>query len=148
MACEDKDHYSRLLEIKSMGSKSYRMLAREGLEKSYIVQVSSYLRATKLPEAVVVCKNKDTSDLAELVVKEDKAAVDAALIKIDAVIDSKVPEDVIYNYGPNDEGKLSWVCAYCPYIKQCWKDYEPIEYDERKWRLNGDYKNLPEIPKI
>lgn len=141
-ACVDRTHYSRLLEIKSMGSKSYRLLRREGLEKSYLVQVSSYLRATKLPEATVLCKNKDTSDLAELTVKEDKCSVDEALVRIDSVLDSKAPDSVQRMYGPNEEGALPWQCNYCPFVKICYAKYDPVETEDHKVVLRGDYMEL------
>lgn len=141
--CSDPAHVERLLEVKSMSSKGFRMLKYEGLEKSYIAQVSCYLKATNLQEALVICKCKDTSDLAELTLQRDDKLVDECLEKFDSVIDSKAPEDVLYSYRPKEDGSLPWQCGYCPYWQTCWAAFKPIEKQAHKLVLQGDYKDIP-----
>jgi hypothetical protein len=138
--CQDTSHATRLLEIKSMSSTGFRMLHREGLEKSYQTQVSCYLKALNLEEAIVICKCKDTSELAELVIKRDDQLVADALARYDTVVDSKYPSMVERMYGPKEDGSLPWNCGYCPFWAECWKDFKPVEKLAHKVVLMGDYK--------
>jgi hypothetical protein len=140
-ACNDSSHCSYLLEVKSMSSTGYRMLGREGLEKSYIAQVSCYLKALDLQKCLVVCKCKDTSELTELLIERDDKLVADCLAKFDRVLDAKVPDSVQRSYGPTENGSLPWNCGYCPYWQTCWKDYDPVEPLPHKLKLHGDYKN-------
>lgn len=116
------------------------MLKYDGLEKSYVTQVSCYLKALDLQEAIVVCKCKDTSDLEELTLKRDDALVEEALIRYDLVIDSKAPLEVQRMYGPKEDGALPWQCGYCPFTKDCWAEMKPVEKQPHKYVLMGDYK--------
>ncbi len=139
--CKDGEHKERLLEIKSMSATGFRMLRKEGLEKSYICQVSCYLKALDLQEAVVICKCKDTSDLQELILRRDDEQVAEALQKIDLVLDSTTPDMVQRMYAANESGKLPWQCAYCPYVALCWEKYLPEQVGPNQWVLRGDYLN-------
>jgi hypothetical protein len=141
--CTDPKHESKLLEVKSMSSKGFRALKWEGLEKSYVAQVSAYLMATGLREAIVVAKCKDTSELEELTLGRNDALVNECLEKFDSVIDASTPEDVSCSYRPNEGGALPWQCGYCPYWQTCWAAYKPIEKQAHKIVLTGDYKDIP-----
>lgn len=138
--CRNPDHYSRLLEIKSMGSTSWRINKREGLDRSYQAQVSGYLKATGLKDAVVLMKNKDTSDLREIVMTLDEKLLDERLAIVDQVLDSTTPDMVQREWRANDDGELPWHCGYCPYVRTCWKDFKPREVETHKWVLDGDYR--------
>lgn len=140
--CTDPSHSTRLLEIKSMSSNGFRALKREGLERSYIVQVCAYLRACNLQEALVLVKNKDTSDLKELVITRDDKLVDENLAKLDQVLDSTTPDSVQRMYAPNEDGALPWNCGYCPYWATCWAEAGPVENEAHKITLTGDYREL------
>lgn len=140
--CRNQDHYSRLLEIKSMGSVSWRINKKEGLDRSYEAQVSGYLKATGLKDAVVLCKNKDTSDLREVVITLNEKLLEERLQIVDQVLDGEAPELSNREYGPDEGGSLPWNCGYCPYWRTCWKDYGPVENEPKKIKLTGNYKEL------
>lgn len=106
----------------------------------YRAQVSAYLKATGLKDAVVLVKNKDTSDLREQVLTCDEKLLDERLRKLDEVLDSDTPDKVQREYGPDEDGALPWQCSYCSFVKTCWKDYQPIQEAEHKWILAGSYK--------
>jgi hypothetical protein len=142
--CLDAGHHTRLLEIKSMGRFGFERLSatakNNGIEESYLVQISCYLRALNLDECVFIAKCKDTSDLFECVVRRDDALVDAALLRYDEVFDSADPNSVQRMYGPSEKGWLPWNCGYCPFTQVCWEKYMPREWRPHKWVLDGDYK--------
>ena len=139
--CKNPEHVTRLLEIKSMSSIGYRMLAKEGLERSYQTQISCYLQALGLSEAIVLCKCKDNSDLTELVYKRNDQLVIEALERFDKVLDSPTPESVYREVEVKDEGELHWRCTYCAFTATCWREFKPAQTGPNKWHLEGDYRN-------
>lgn len=106
-----------LIEIKSMSSYAFE----EGdIEDSYQAQMSGYMRALGLVEALFLCKNKNTGDVSERIYRIDNDLLDRRLQAVDKIIASKTPFQVERSYGANNKGRLDWHCAYCPWWSKCW----------------------------
>lgn len=130
----DDDGPAMLFEFKSMSVYGFKDFLAGKIDDSYLAQASGYMLGSGLEDALFLAKNKNTSDMAEMLVKRDDALLNKRLIVLDSVLDSKRPEDVPREYGPKkgDKGELQWQCGYCPFWKICWEKRNPKEVDEHK----------------
>ena len=112
------DDRRMLLEIKSMSSYAFD---EDDIEASYQAQMSGYMSALGLEDALFVSKNKDTADLHERIYHIDKELVARRLEAIDKIVSSKAPNMVERSYGADKRGRLDWHCAYCPHWQPCWE---------------------------
>ncbi len=134
--CQDKDHFSMLLEVKSMNDRGFSELKRTGeLSMEYASQTSAYLRATGLQAAVILAKNKNTGEMLRLVYQCDAKLLDARLQVLHSVLASEQPEAVSREYGPNGDGKLPWHCGYCPHTMLCWRENGVVMKGPHKYEL-------------
>ena len=134
--CQDPTHYDMLLEVKSMNDRGFSELVKtETIGLEYACQVSGYLAALKLNEALILAKNKNTGEMAEFVYQRDDELLAKRFQIIDKILDAKDPEEVEREYGPNKHGNLPWQCGYCPYVTLCWRDHGVVETKPRKYKL-------------
>ena len=125
-----------LLEVKSMADYAFEKLVSSGeLDEGYVVQATAYMRGLSLASALVLAKNKNTSELFEVVLKPNDAALDKRLAILDTVLDSESAPGVEREHKPNPKGFLPWQCGYCPFWKTCWEDYGPVEKSRNKVQL-------------
>ncbi len=134
--CSNPNHKDLLLEIKTMNPTGFRFYKKDGVSFEYLCQVNGYLAGAGLTEAKVLVKEKgdfyvDDSQTITL----DPELVSRRLSVVHSALVSKEPAQVAKEYGPDSKGKLPWQCNYCPFLKTCWKDSEPIEYEPNKYKL-------------
>ena len=91
-----------------------------------------------LERAVIIAKNKNTGDILEFLYTVERDILLSRMAVITSVAESQDPEEVKRDYGPNNRGNLPWQCNYCPFVKLCWREFEPEEKKGRKWHV--DYK--------
>ena len=130
----------KLFEFKSSNHFAFQRFMKNGIAKSkeYLLQINSYLAALhesgfpEINEAIAVYKNKDTSELAEDIVKFDPSVIEqvsAKFLNILGTTPDKLPNR---DYGPDDNGLLAWQCSFCPHLTLCWGATEPAVAGRRK----------------
>ncbi len=146
-------HKDFLLELKTMNDRAFAELKKHeevGLE--YRCQISGYLAALDIDQAIVIAKNKNTGELLEFIYDGEDELVLDRITKLDSVIQSKDPESVAREYGPNKSGSLPWQCNYCPFTELCWREEGVTMKKEKKYIVNMDLvnkqKTIKEINKV
>ncbi len=130
-------HKDLLLEVKSMNDRAFREVVKiKELGFEYRCQVSGYLAAAKMEHAVIICKNKNTGEMAEFFYEVEEELVMERLQKLDSLHITEGPEDVEREYGPTKSGNLPWQCNYCPFVSICWRDFGVVEKKEKKWAVD------------
>lgn len=109
-----------ILEIKSINTRGFTRLKKEGISYGYQCQTTAYMNALKIPETLFIFYNKDTSHLLELSYKYDKTLFDSITQRYQNVIRSTKDKLPGKEYGPSDAGWLPFNCSYCPFIDECW----------------------------
>ena len=121
---EDRFDYScpeYLLEITAPGHFSFlrlqRLYAREVLWQKY-VQVQMYLHASRLSSAILIAKNKNTSELYEEGISLDANVVEDTLEKL------KTIEELVSNGKVSDYRCNDWRRSYCRFRHLCFGEEE------------------------
>lgn len=134
--CNEDDHITMLLEVKSMNDRGFGELKRTGeLSKEYAAQTSAYLRATGLKEARILAKNKNTGEMLSLSFACNDVLLDERIAALQEVYESGDAEDVAREYQSSDEGLLPWQCNYCPFVDLCWRHEGVFEKSTKKYAL-------------
>ena len=135
-SCQEKDHKTRLLEVKSMNNRAFKEFQKTKIPSfEYAAQMSAYLRATGLQEAYVLAKDKDRATLVEAIYPIDNDLIDNRQKAVEEVRKSSSPEMVQREYGPSDKGVLPWNCGYCPFVELCWRHEGVIEIAEHVYKI-------------
>jgi ribosomal protein L44E len=119
------------VEYKSASEYSYKDFETNGLSESfgYRSQVSLYLDALGLDEAIVVYMCKNTGHICDRVVKKDTSLIQQAkenwrkILNYPEAADRKfdsVPET--FRKKPTGRQVLPYQCSYCQFVKQCRPD--------------------------
>lgn len=134
--CNDDDHRTMLLEVKSMNDRGFGELKRTGeLSFEYRCQLSAYLRATGLKTGCILAKNKNTGEMLSLKVDCDEALLDERLQALSEVYSSEDAEQVDREYAEKEDGSLPWQCNYCPFVNMCWRHEGVFESSTKKYKL-------------
>ena len=136
LLCVNPDHHSMLLEVKSMNDRGFSELVKtETVGFEYACQVSGYLAALGLTEALILAKNKNTGEIAEFIYQRDDGMLQKRFDVIDKILEAKDAEEVEREYGPNKHGNLPWQCGYCPYVNLCWREHGITEIKPKKFKV-------------
>lgn len=136
LKCQDDDHRTMLLEVKSMNDRGFQELKRTGeLSKEYESQVSAYLRATGYKTACVLAKNKNSGEMLRLYIDCNDVLLDERLSALQEVYESAEAEDVKREYDSDEEGNLPWQCNYCPFVNLCWRHEGVFQEGTKKYKL-------------
>ena len=105
-----------VLEFKTHGEKSYKLLIKDGVEKSkpeHYAQTQVYMLLTGLTRAFYLSVNKNTDDLYSERIKIDKAFAESLIDKATRIITSTEPPKKISN-------DPSWFkCKFCDFSDVC-----------------------------
>lgn len=138
-ACSVLSHGDLLLEVKSVNDRGYGDVLKKGeLSFEYRCQVSGYLKALGLKQAVIILKNKNTAEISEFLYDLEEGLVNERLAIVKTVKASQTPDDVEREYFPDKKGKLSWRCGYCPFVETCWEDEGVTLVKEHKYQIDLD----------
>lgn len=132
---ECKDHTAikdkTLLEVKTSGASTFKSLEKDGISYSYRCQANAYMHATGIHETLFLFKDKGTGKLWSFLYEFDHDIMDEVakrlLASTEVVTKGLDPQNLAREYGPDEKGKLPFECSYCPFIKECWKDNEPVQ---------------------
>lgn len=147
-----------LLEIKSMSPFEFDRWSRgRWLEfPAYADQLTVYMEATKLNEALYIVKNRSTGYKDRQVVTEQPSSISKIIDKLDEVeLRALVNELVPMEFDPNN-----WECKWCEYRQHCMPPLPVLAKDQEKeliamvakWRkgdaLESEGSKLKEAAKI
>ena len=135
--CQMTQHKDLMLEVKSMNDRAFSEAKKTGeIGYEYRCQLSGYLAAAKMEQAVVLLKNKNNSDLLSFLYTVEHDIIKVRLDAIESVIVSNDAEEVPREYGPNARGNLPWQCGYCPFVTLCWRHEGVTEKKEHHYYVN------------
>lgn len=146
--CGNTGHRDMLLEVKSMNDRGFSELKRAGklLSFEYRSQVSAYLRATGVDDALILVKNKNNGDMFTVVYQIEKALLDDRLDVLAKVKESKTPEDVEREYSADENGELPWQCNYCPFTFLCWRHEGVTQHGAHFYKIGQ--QTATDVPRI
>ena len=136
-SCKDPLHTDMVLEVKSMNERSYKEAVKnQELSWPYACQVSAYLAAKGLTSALIVLKNKNTSEIAEFIFQMDPELVVSRVSMVDKINKSSRPEDIDREFMPKKSGALPWQCNYCEFVFDCYQPYGIERVKDKKHRVD------------
>lgn len=105
-----------VLEIKTANDSSFKQFVKKGLRlwsPQYWAQLQSYMGMSGLQHAVLVCVNKDTSDIHDEVVGFDEMAYEGLRAKADWILSRQEPPKRV------NESPLFIACRMCRFKGVC-----------------------------
>ena len=108
----------RIGEYKSINSNGFRGVVGYGPKKEHVEQVHSYFVLTGLKEAHILYENKDTQELKEFWIEEDKEITDKVLGELTTLVE-KTREKKLLPMLHTCVAKTGFAYRYCPYREVC-----------------------------
>lgn len=113
------DGVKLLLEIKSASQNSYWEMIKNGLTWRYMAQVQALLKATDLTTANVLLKNKNSGELADIIVYRDPAILANLQERLSQAYNA-TPENLPERDNkPDEDGVYVWECVGCLWRHHC-----------------------------
>jgi len=110
-----------LWECKCLGSKGWKQLEKDGLQKyspTYWSQVHAYMGYFGLTRCLFTAVNSDTMELQHLLVDFDASEFEAIRAKVARVFTATDLGELLPRCTTDP---AFYVCAYCPFREPCWK---------------------------
>lgn len=109
-----------IIEMKAVKNYSYKFKFLTGdIGDDYLLQVQAYLHIFDADEAVIIAKNRETTELCKPIkIKKDSELFNEALRRLASVklhlLNGKTKPSRAY------DSKNNYECKYCDYNKKCW----------------------------
>lgn len=111
-----------ILEIKSINTRGFSMLASKGISYGYQCQATLYMKALGYEKTLFIFYNKDTSHLTEIPYEFDDEMYEYIVERFTNVIGSGKESLPDREYEPNEKGVLGFQCNYCAFVDKCWSE--------------------------